>query len=227
MKPMMVLVLSAALSSMAFGAGLEKSQLHGEYLEARTADVYTGPCFANAEVNLMGDLAVFGWRVDKGTFEGVNLDGLGVVGVVKASGTLGDVNSNAYPVKAVLIVDEKAGPEQRMALRKFARRMSGDLLQDVVKVVYAPIDLTVKDDNIHGGVASLKAGALAEIRTRALSNGDHICTNEEVWYRPLTNVDHAMPAYSLANSYQGDGLGTKWRSPEKRSAFIGSFQLND
>ena len=52
------IVLSAALTSMAFGAGLEKSRLHGEYVEARTADIFTGPCFANAEVNLMGDLAV-------------------------------------------------------------------------------------------------------------------------------------------------------------------------
>ena len=227
MKSMKVIVLSAALTSLAFGAGLEKSRLHGEYVEARTADIFTGPCFANAEVNLMGDLAVFGWKISKGSFDGVSLDGLGVVGVVKASATLGDVHTNAYPVKSVLIVDERATPEQRMALQKFAARMGGDLMQQVVKVVYAPVDLTVKNNNIHSATATLKAGALAEVTTRAIHDGDHICTNEEVWYQPLTKLDHAMPAYSLAHSYQGDGLGTTWKSPDKRSAFVGTFQLND
>ncbi len=227
MKSMNAIVLSAALTSMAFGAGLEKSRLHGEYVEARTADIFTGPCFANAEVNLMGDLAVFGWKVSKGSFDGVSLDGLGVVGVVKASATLGDVHSNAYPVKSVLIVDERATPEQRMALQKFAGRMGGDLMQQVVKVVYAPVELTVKNNNIHSATATLKAGAIAEVTTRAIHDGDHICTNEEVWYQPLTKLEHAMPAYSLEHSYQGDGLGTTWKSPDKRSAFVGSFQLND
>lgn len=227
MTSMKAIVLSAALTSLAFGAGLEKSRLHGEYVEARTADIFTGPCFANAEVNLMGDLAVFGWKVSKGSFEGVSLDGLGVVGVVKASATLGDVHSNAYPVKSVLIVDERANAEQRMALQKFAAKMGGDLMQQVVKVVYAPVDLTVKNNNIHSAAATLKAGAIAEITTRAIHDGDHICTNEEVWYQPLTKLEHAMPAYSLAHSYQGDGLGTTWKSPEKRSAFVGTFQLND
>lgn len=224
---MKAIVLSAALTSLAFGAGLEKSRLHGEYVEARTADIFTGPCFANAEVNLMGDLAVFGWKVSQGSFEGVSLDGLGVVGVVKASATLGDVHTNAYPVKSVLIVDERANAEQRLALQKFAAKMGGDLMQQVVKVVYAPVDLTVKNNNIHSASATLKAGAIAEITTRAIHDGDHICTNEEVWYQPLTKLDHAMPAYSLAHSYQGDGLGTTWKSPDKRSAFVGTFQLND
>jgi hypothetical protein len=32
-----------------------------------------------------------------------------------------------------------------------------------------------------------------------------------------------MPAYTLANSFNGTGLGTVWSSPDKRSAFIGTF----
>ena len=82
MKSMKVLALSAALASAAFGATASKPALHGDYVEARTADVFTGPCFGNAEVNLMGDLAAFGWRVSEGQFDGVDLKGLGVVGVV-------------------------------------------------------------------------------------------------------------------------------------------------
>jgi hypothetical protein len=216
----------------AFAATLPKSNalntsVRGDYIEARTADVFTGPCFANSEVDLVGNLAVFGWRVNQGSWKGVKLDGLGVVGVVRASSTLGNVNGDAYPVQAVLIIDEKANAEQRLALRAFAQRMGGDLLQDIVKVDYQPIAFEVEGNNVHSASAKLTAGTLANIQTRAINNGDHLCSNEENWYSPLTKVEHAMPAYALAHSFKGQGLGTTWSSPDKRSAFVGSFELND
>ena len=212
-----------AMANFAFPAAIPAHSIYGNYVEARTADVYTGPCFANAEVGLVGQLAVFGWKVSKGSWQGVDLDGLSVVGVVRASHTLGDVYESAYPVKAVMIVDNRANTEQRLALQSFAKHMAGDLLQDVVQVDFQPIELTFADDNIHSMKANLTAGNLAKITTRAMNEGDHICRNEEVWYRPLTKLDHAMPAYSLANQFQGEGLGTTWSSPDKRSAFIGTF----
>jgi hypothetical protein len=208
---------------MVFGANLPATNVEGTYVEARTADVYTGPCFGNSEGGIVGDLAVFGWKVDKGSFDGVNLDGLGVVGVVKASSTLGNVTTNAYPVKSILIVDERATDEQRLALKSFAQRMAGDLLQDIIKVEYRPIELHVESGNLHGATATLTAGELARVKTRAINAGDHICANEEVWYLPLTKVKHAMPAYTLAHSYQGKGLGTVWNTPGQRSAFVASF----
>lgn len=212
-----------------FAASLPTNSNHayGNYVEARTADVYTGPCFANSEEGLKGELAVFGWKIASGSYDGVDLSNLGVVGVVRASNTLGAVNVTSYPVKSVLIVDESANPEQRLALQKFAKHMGGDLLQDVVRVEYRPVDLTFADGNIHSMSASLKAGNLAKIETRPLHEGDQICHNEEVWYHPLTKLDHAMPAYTTANSYAGQGLGTTWSNPDKRSAFVGTFSDNE
>src|SRR6202165_2600568 len=92
------------LSATCFAGGIPSQTIHGDYIEARTADVYTGPCFANAEAGLAGDLAVMGWKIDKGNFQGVNLDGLSVMGVIRASNTLGNVTATAYPVKAVLVI---------------------------------------------------------------------------------------------------------------------------
>src|SRR6266852_9398769 len=116
-----VLIALFLAATMGFAAGIPSNSIYGDYVEARTADVYTGPCFANSEVGLTGELAVFGWRVTKGSWSGVDLDGLGVVGVVRASSTLGDVYHSSYPVKAVLIVDERANAEQRLALQGFAK----------------------------------------------------------------------------------------------------------
>lgn len=199
------------------------NSLYGNYIEARTADVYTGPCFANGEVGQVGRSAVFGWNIKRGAWDGVDLSGLSVVGVVRARHTLGDVYESSYPIKSVLIVDARANFDQRRALQHFARRVGGDLFENVVKVDYQPIRFTVKDDNVHTMVGSLVAGDEAAVQTRALNDGDHICKNEEVWYPPLTKVEHAMPAATVVHSFQGDGLGAKWSSPDKRSAFLATF----
>ncbi len=220
-------IATLLLAAVSFGAGLPKTQLHGDYVEARTADVYTGPCFANGEVGLGGNLAVFGWKVRKGAWQGVTLDGLSVVAAVRGNHTFGDPTRTAYPVKSILIVDEKANPEQRLALAGFARRMGGDLLQTVVRVEYQPISLSFDDDNVHSMNATLAAGELAKIRTRAINSGDHICTNEDVYYSPLTKLDHAMPAVATAHNFRGQGLDTKWSVPDKRSAFVGTFQYQE
>jgi len=224
MKRVVLTVLAVSLTAcLSFAGGVPSNSIYGNYVEARTADVYTGPCFANSEVGLTGQLAVFGWKITNGTWNGVSLNDLGVVGVVRASSTLGDVYHTAYPVKAVLIVDERANAEQRLALQSFAKHMSGDLLQDVVRVDYQPIDMSFANGDLHSMKATLTAGNLAKIETRALNEGDHICRNEEVWYRPLTKVEHAMPAFALANTFKGQGLGEQWSSPDKRSAFVASF----
>ena len=223
MRYFLIAILAAATC---LAGSLPKANIEGRYVEARTADIYTGACYANAEVNLMGHEAVFGWVIDKGSYDGVELNGLGVLGVVKANATLGDVHNTSYPVKSVIIVDEKATVEQKAALIGFAKRMAGDLLQDVVAVQTRPVKIEVANNNIHSMRVKLTAGELAQIETRPLVETDQICRHEEVWYSPLTNVDHAMPAFAAENKYTGGDLGTRWSS-QKRSAFVGTFHLSE
>ncbi|HLV96490.1 MAG TPA: hypothetical protein VKS44_14965, partial [Candidatus Acidoferrales bacterium] len=52
--------------------------ISGDYAEFRNADVYTGPCFANSEMNLAGDNAVLAWHVRNGAWSGVPLADLSV-----------------------------------------------------------------------------------------------------------------------------------------------------
>jgi len=214
------LFLSASLT---LAAGLPSHTISGNYMEARTADVYTGPCFANSETGLVGELAVMGWKISNGSWQGVDLSGLSVVGVVRAESTLGNVEVKSNPAKSVLIIDSKANPEQRLALASFAKHMSNKLLDNVVKVDTQVIDLAIENNDLHSRNATLTAGKLAKIETRAMTEKDQICHNEEVWYQPLSRTSHAMPAYALSHEYEGKGLGVTWSSPDKRSAFIASF----
>lgn len=215
------------LASFAFSANLPSTHVRGEYIEARTADVYTGPCFANAEVGLTGDLAVMGWKIEKGSFQGVNLDGLSVMGVIKASNTLGNVIDSVYPVKAVLVIDQHANAEQRIALKGFAQKMGGQLLADVVRVDYQPIEFSMADNSVHSRKAIMTAGNEVKLETRPMTDADQICHNESVWYGPLTPVEHAMAAYTVANGYNGKGLGTVWNYSGNRGSFVGTFQVNE
>src|SRR5437773_7929780 len=83
-------------------------QIRGDYVETRSADVYTGQCFANGEVNLVGNEAILAWHVKDGAWDGVPLAGMTVAAAVRANGTLGDPYEDPYPAKAVLLVDDQA-----------------------------------------------------------------------------------------------------------------------
>jgi hypothetical protein len=198
--------------------------IKGDYIEARSADVYTGPCFANGEVGLVGNEAILAWKISEGDWNGTSLNGLGVVAVVKAHATLGDPYHSAYPAQSILIVDQRANARQRLALQAFAEAMAGKLLSHVVRVDAAPIQLTLAQGKEHG-TARLVAGNLARIETRSLCHGDDICGNEFVYYPPLVQLAHAMPAFTLQDSFQGKGLDVVWNHMGKRSAFVGSFAL--
>ncbi len=199
----------------------QSTKITGDYIETRSADVYTGQCFANGEVGLTGDEAILAWHIRSGSWNGVKLDGLNVVAAVKANATLGDPYADPLPAKAILIVDQQAKPAERAALAAFAQHMGGKLLERVVRTEVAPIDMQVLHE--HHGSALLRAGNFATVQTRAIGEKDHLCGNEATFYPPLTQTTHAMPAVAMTDQFSGPGLGTQWTIHDKRSAFVGTF----
>lgn len=198
-------------------------QISGDYIESRSADVYTGQCFANGEVNLVGNEAIMGWHVDRGSWNGVSIDGLNAVAVVRAKATLGDPYADPYPTQSVLVIDEAATPQQRNALQSFVREQTGKLTDNVAKVIYTTIDLSVVRNREHHGMALLRAGNFVTVKTRGIDEHDHICGNEVTFYPPLTDTTHAMPAVAEKDEYSGPGLNDTWSNSGKRSAFVGTF----
>ena len=200
---------------------LSAQQIRGDYIETRSADVYTGQCFANGEVNLAGKEAILAWHVQNGSWDGVALDGLTIAAAVRARATLGDPYGDPYPAEAVLLVDEQANPQQRAALVHFAQHMGGELLKNVEETLPAQMEMIVNHER--HGVALLRAGQFATVQTRSLGDHDHVCGNEVTFYPPLTEVSHSMPAVAVTDAYRGPGLGESWDSHGRRSAFVGTF----
>ena len=214
--PVLIALLVTFLS-----VALSAQQIRGDYIETRSADVYTGQCFANGEVNLAGKEAILGWHVQNGSWDGVALDGLTIAAAVRARATLGDPYGNPYPAEAVLLVDEQANPQQRAALVHFAQHMGGELLKNVEETLPAQMEMIVNHER--HGVALLRAGQFATVQTRSLGDHDHVCGNEVTFYPPLTEVSHSMPAVAVTDAYRGPGLGESWDSHGRRSAFVGTF----
>jgi hypothetical protein len=212
---LLVLALSCLSTS------LLAQQIRGDYIETRSADVYTGQCFANGEVNLVGKEAMLAWHVQAGSWDGVPLDGLTIAAAVRAQATLGDPYANPYPAQSVLLVDDQATPQQSAALISFAKQMGGELLKNVDQTISAPMEMIVNHER--HGVALLRAGQFATIQTRSLGEHDHVCGNEVTFYPPLTQLSHSMPAVAVTDAYRGPGLGESWDTHGRRSAFIGTF----
>jgi hypothetical protein len=223
-KPVLfaIVLFSLALS-------VQAQQISGDYIETRNADIWTGACVANGELNLAGDQAILAWRVNQGQYDGVALDGLSVVGVIKAAATLGDQYNNPYPAQAVMVVDSKASAAQQKALVHLAQSMTGDLLKNIVDLKVAAIDMRVATmdghQSMHSASTSLRAGAIVGVETRSINANDHLCGNENVYYSPLVKLAHSMPAVAELDEYEGPGLGVSWSLRGKRSAFVGSFAL--
>lgn len=233
-----VMALVAGFLPMVGLGPSDTARIEGDYIESRTADIFTGPCFANAEVFITGHQALMAWKIRAGSWEGVDLSGRTVAAAVRASTTL----SKDDPAKAttVLIVDSEATDAQRKALVAFAREMGGPRLANVQEVKTSLMNLFVEDMEAEAESASHEtpghhygfpqapkgsfwAPGLAEISTRPLDDTDHMCGNEVVEYPPLSKGVAAQPAYTLANVYKGSGLSTRWDDRNCRGSFVGHF----
>jgi hypothetical protein len=221
-KTFMALSAGIAMVALAVGplAAGERGQVTGSYVEARTAEVFTGGCIMNSEAETMGREAVMAWQIDRGSFNGVLLDGLSVVAAVAGDRNLGMREmGGAIPskVQSLVMVDQRASDEQKEALVAFARELSGGLVTDVVAVRSEPIRFTqdARTINVAAGDATLSIET--EIK-------HEMSCGAMQWFKPFSAaVGHAAIGTAASHSFMGSQLGTKWSDPNRKSAFFGTF----
>ena len=194
------------------------ASVSGVYVEARTAEVFTGGCLMSSEAETTGRQAVLAWKVDSGSVNGISLDGLLVVAVVVADKNLGIYEiGGAKPVsRTALFVDERATVTQRNALLGMAKKLSGDLMGTIVSIASVPIQFADKGHEIAvtGPKIALNVGKHAEHNPGC---------GAEQWFHPLASVTDATIGMTNENSFTGPELGSKWSDPDKVSAFFGRF----
>jgi len=150
MKRTIALAALIALAGTASIAAGGNSTVAGQYVEARTAEVFTGGCIMGSEAETMGKQAVLAWKVDRGTMNGVSLDGLTVVAALSGDKNLGlhEIGGDQAVVKSALYVDERANPAQRLALVALAHDLTKSI-GTIVSVTAAPIQFADAGNAIH------------------------------------------------------------------------------
>ena len=157
MKRAIIAAACAALAASPLLAG-GKGTVTGAYVEARTAEVFTGGCIMNSEAETMGKQALLAWKVDKGSFNGIAIDGLSVVAALAADRNLGmqEMGGDKPSVRSALYVDARANAAQRLALVAMANELSDGLVGTIVQVT--PTAIQFAD---HGGEIEVSAGQVA------------------------------------------------------------------
>jgi len=210
---------SLAILAVSSGVGLadgDAPRIRGEYIEARTCSVWVGSCFSNSEANLMGKNAILGWSVKEGSWNGVKLDGLKLVALLNAEGTL----QTKYEGKigAVVYVDKTATEQQADALVAMAKELAPDHLAAISKVERKAIAFTRK-----GVEATLTADSDVRLKTGPICRCDSTSCHAYLVYTAFSKSTEVECAKAETNSYKGEELGVRWSDPDRPSAMVGTF----
>ena len=214
-----VLTVAAMIVSAVALSADDKVRITGEYVEARTAEVFAGGCIMNSEAETMGRQALMAWRITSGTFEGVKLDGLTVAAAVAGDRNLGMREMGGEEptaVKAIITVDPRANAAQRDALVKLARELSNGLITHVVRVDVAPVRFATSQNYVEVSVPETMT-----LTVNKEMKHDPSCGAMQ-WFKPFTKLADAAMGVAEEHSFDGNGLNTRWSAPNKRSAFFGT-----
>lgn len=221
MKQLFSLAFSAVLATTTafLSAATDPSRVTGDYVEVRTAEVFTGGCILGSEWESLGREAILGWRVSSGSVNGTSLDGLAAVAVVGADRNLGSETLGAPPpssIRTVLMIDARATAVQREALVAMVRRLAPSLTRDIVELRSVPISFT------RDGV-DLRVSA-AEATLDVTTKFEHPPTcGATRWFDPLASTANAELALARSHAWSGDAPGAKWAQTDRKSSFVGTF----
>lgn len=217
----LALVLAAGV---AFATPLPSVQ--GEYIEARSASVYTGACHFGAEFVDGGKEATLVWNIQRGTWNDVSLDGLTVIAIVTAKKNLAiDTETR----KSVLYVDTETTAAQRAALRDMLETKQAEVLGDIVAMQAAEISFAKEGTRFDVTVSTAgTVGTVSEVL--ALSANRYPCAActqpHQIWYEPLAPVQHAIVGKSDVYRYQDTHLSVTWhQGGAVNNVFVGVFSM--
>jgi hypothetical protein len=213
-RTLLFVALSGVFAAPLMAAG---HSLSGVYVEARTAEVFVGGCLMSSEAETTGKQAVLAWKVNHGSLNGVQLDGLSVVAAVVGDKNLGIHEiGGAKPIsRSALFVDSRARTEQRAALITMVKALS-TVTGTIVSVTPAPIEFNDKGMEI--------SVAAPQIRLAVDKHAEHNpgCGAEQ-WFHPLAQLESSTIGLAKEHAFIGSNLGSKWSDPDKVSAFFGNF----
>src|SRR5215210_1787215 len=196
-RAILTMALAGLMAAPVLGSGGPSDvSINGAYVEARTAEVFTGGCIMNGEAATTGREALLVWKVDRGSFDGVSLNGLAVVAAIAGDTNLGirEIGGDAAATRAAIFVDERATPAQRTALVAMARHHSNGMVSTVVELTPTPIQFVDDGPAIRVSAQSLRLTVQKEM------SHDPSCGGKQ-WFHPLAEITGAEMGTTSENVF--------------------------
>lgn len=212
-----LLSLAAIAAGPSGSKPLAVGPVHGEYVEARTASVFAGPCHYNAELMTTGRDAVLAWEVTGGSFKGVDLTGMRVMAAVSSSDSLGNTAAGR---RCELLVDSSASTAQADAWVSLVKSKWAADLGTISAVRRGSI--TISHEGAHRSVSAVGFGSIA---IDPMPNGECCKQPNLVWFTPIIPLQSRKVGYTTEAAYSAGTLGDRWDRGDENSAFYGSFQF--
>ena len=189
----------------------------GDYVEARSCNVYAGPCHFGSEYTTAGREAVMAWHVSHGAYAGQTLDGLSAVAVVAAEENLALAD---VPRRTAFYIDERATPAQRDAMVALLRAKTGADFGRVVAVRSAPVAFAEESDGVRVSVPKIA-------RLTATKMPDAACCRwpGQRWYEPLARTQDVRVGNAALNEYEDSLLNVRWAQNGANSVLFGGFSF--
>ena len=217
-KQTMMSGLALGIMAISAGAEVKNDKIQGDYIEARSASVYAGPCHYSNEAVTAGKTATLAWRFRTGSWNGVSLKDLNAVAVLNADGNLAD---DPAARRSVLYLDARATPAQTSALRSLFTQKYGNVLGRIEAVKAAAVQIS--HDELDYRVRVDKVAQLDVNRYLC----EH-CTEKpfQVWYQPFIAAQNGIVGKTTRSTVQDKVLNVTWDDKQQAdSAFVGTFTL--
>lgn len=180
-------------------------QISGQYMETCSC-TFLCPCITSnlAATPTEGNCqAALGLHVDKGSKDGVSLDGLDLIVLLESQGPMGAGNMTVG-----LIVDDGASQEQADAIAEIASGKAGGPMAMLAPLVgrFAGVERAPVTITQNGNTWSARAGELIDETCEAMTNMDGVPLY-------LDNASHPMSSrlgLAKATRSRFDAFGIRW-----------------
>ena len=212
-----ILAISAAGILAGFSSNFQRSvptRITGDYVEARTASVFCGPCHYNGEAVTVGRDALIAWSIDGGSYDGVDLKGLRAVAAVNSPENLGEETATR---RTEVTFDVGTTDQQIAAFTKLLKTRLSEKLGDIVSVQKSSVSFSKKEKGYE-----VVAAGFAEMNVEYRMDNSCCVMPGMVWYEPFSPIENRKVGYTQTVSYTGKMADTWYRSAED-SAFYGAI----
>lgn len=205
----------AALLPLVLPCNPDAAAPAGAYVEARTASVFAGACHYNGELVTAGREALCAWKIESGSWNGVDLSGVEIAALVTADANL--VERTAAR-RSVVHVDAALAPEQAAAAVRWLAATRAELLGRVVEVRADALSIAIDDDAYR-----VSAPGSFELAGAPLPDRACCAMPQNVWYEPFEPLESPLVGLDATFEATAPSLDRAWSRPGENAAFTGRF----